>query len=352
MSPADRSLRILLFGVIAAFAWLVAPFADALLIAAVVTILAWPAYSVLRRRMPKRRSLATALTVIGLTVGVLLPLTVLFVFVGRELVALVNELVAVLQGGSLSATIDGLARSRVVRWAAEYAGGTEALFAAMRSASQSMALAVAGAITQNVPGLVSVTAFAVLKVTIFYLALTTMLHRGDEFARWALRVSPLERVHTSDLFAVFAQFARNVVLAGVVSGAMQGTVAAIGYRIAGLERPLLLGALTGVLAYIPLVGTALAWVPITLLLLVQGESGAALFVVIWSIALTGTVDNFIKPILVRGRSNVPTLLVFLGVFGGLAWFGVIGLLVGPVIVAMLLALLHIYGESIRSGSTV
>ncbi len=87
--------------------------------------------------------------------------------------------------------------------------------------------------------------------------------------------------------------------------------------IAGVERAFLFAVLTGVLAFVPVVGTALAWLPVALLLLLEGRAGAAGFVVIWSIGLTGTVDNPVKPLIVRGRSDMPTLLVFLGVFGGL-----------------------------------
>lgn len=349
MLNSAQALRLLLLGVIAAFLWMIRPFADALLIAAVVSILAWPSYSALVKRLHQRRTLATFLTVTALTLGILLPLTGVFFFVGRELVLLINQVVATIQSGSWNTTLDQLGQNRWVLWGANYAGGSEALISATRDAGQSIVLNVASTVTQSVPNLLSITAFAIIKVTIFYLSLTTLLHRGDELATWALRVSPLEPKHTTELFAVFSQFARNVVLAGIVAGATQGAVATLGYWIAGVDRPLLFGVLTGILAYIPMVGTAMAWVPLSLLLVARGEVGVALFVVLWSIFLTGTVDNFIKPIIVRGHSNVPTALVFIGVFGGLAWFGVIGLLVGPVLVAMLLALFQIYESNLLQG---
>jgi predicted PurR-regulated permease PerM len=123
-------------------------------------------------------------------------------------------------------------------------------------------------------------------------------------------------------------------------------VAGLGYWLGGVDRPLLFAVLTAVLAFVPVVGTAAAWVPVSLLLLLEGHSGGALFVTIWSLALTGTIDNIVKPLIIRGRSSMPPLLVFLAVFGGLLWFGVMGLLVGPVLMALLLALLHIYAESL------
>ncbi len=345
---ASRSLalRVLLFAALGAVAWLVAPFADVLLIASVVAILAWPLHAWLARVVRAPRAIVTALTVVALTIGVVSPVAGLVWLVSRELTLLANQLATELDRGDLTAWLAGLSRIPVVSWLVEQAGGSAAVLDATRNAARDGLLGVAADTGQFVPGLVGGTARAVIKIAIFYLALATYFHRGEALGRWALRVTPLSAAHTARLFEVFAQFSRNVVLAGLAAAVTQGFVAGLGYWIGGVERPVLFAVLTGVLAFVPLIGSAVAWVPIALLLLLQGHSGSALFVVIWSMAVTGTVDNIVKPLIVRGRSDMPALLVFLGVFGGLLWFGVIGLLVGPVLIALLLVLLRIYEESL------
>lgn len=344
LSTAPLTIRILLVTALAATLWLVRPFLDALLVATVVAILAWPLHLWVEARVRRPRVLSTLLTVTSLTVGVVVPVAVLSWLVSRELGALVTQLASELDGDELRGWVSQATELPLVRRALDAAGGGPVVTEALRTAARDGLLAVGRDVGQVVPGLFGVTARAVLDVCIFFLALATFFHRGSELRGWANRALPLAEAHTTRLFAVFTEFARNVVLAGIVAAAVQGAVAGVGYALAGVERAFLFAVLTGVLAFVPLVGTAMAWVPVALLLLLQQRPGAALFVVVWSIGLTGTVDNVVKPFIVRGRSDMPTLLVFLGVFGGLTTFGVIGLLVGPVLMALLLALFRIYEE--------
>lgn len=338
-------LVVLLVAVSLGALWLVRPFLDALLVALVVWVIVWPTHRAIVARLGGRENLGALATVSGLTLGAVLPIVGLGVIVTRELVVLANMIVARIRFGSLDALLEKALTFRAVRWLAEQAGGPEAVTSALESAVREGSVGVAAAVTQNVPDLVTLTATAVLKTVIFYVALLTLLTRGPSLRKWAMKVSPLTTTHTDRLGEVFSEFARNVVLAGVVAGIAQGLMATLGYSLAGVERPLLFGVLTGVLAYVPLVGTAIAWVPLALLLVAEDRLGAAGFVVAWSLGITGTVDNLVKPLIVKGRSDVPMLFILLGVFGGLYAFGVIGLLVGPVALAMLLALIRIYAEA-------
>lgn len=343
--PATPALRILLLVAILACGWLVHSFLDALLIASIGAVLAWPLHTKLLRAT-RRPVVATVLTIGIVTVVVVGPATGLIWLVSREVVALARQLTSSLDTGNLDTFVGRVSGVPVVAWVVEQAGGAAALADSLRTAVQEGSASAGAAAGQLVPGIVGVTARVILKVVIFYLALASLVHRGVELSTWFTRVSPLPENHTRRLFQVFAELARNVVLAGLVTAAVQGAVAGAGFALAGVERPILFAVLTGVLSFVPLVGTAVAWVPVALLLLLQGRGGAALFVVIWSLALTGTVDNLIKPLIVRGRSHIPTLLVFLGVFGGLSSLGVIGAFVGPVLMAFMLTLLRFFDESL------
>jgi len=338
-------VRILLLA-LAATVWLVRAWLDAVLVAAVVAMLAWPLHERIAASLGRRRRLGTALTLLGLVLGLFAPLALLGLVVGREVVILANEVIDKVQLGTWDGYLRELLRAAPLQDLIRAAGGRTELTEQLEASARAGILTIATTVTGNVPGLLGVTATAVVKVVVFLLALTTFVHRGPEGIAWVRRVSPLSPDHTDRLLGVFAEFARNVVLAGLVAGMSQGLVATLGFWLAGVERTLLFGVLTAVFAYVPLVGTTLVWLPVALLLLAEGRPGAALFVAIWSLALTGTVDNLIRPIIVRGKSDVPLLLVFLGAFGGLGTFGVIGLLVGPVMVAVLLALFRIYEEEL------
>jgi predicted PurR-regulated permease PerM len=352
VTPPYRSppaLRVLMMVASGVAVWLASPFANALLVAAVVAVLAWPLHARLTRIPRLPRAFGTLITLLLVTVGAVVPVALLLWLVSRELAALATQLAAERDRESNQVWVTAARGVPAVAWLEAQAGGGGALAEAARTTSRDALLDAARNIGQDVPGLLGLTARAILNLIIFYVALATLFSRGEEFGAWVQRTSPLPPAQTTRLFSVFAEFARNVVLAGIIAAAAQGAVAGVGYWIAGVDRPVLFALLTGVLAFVPLVGTAAAWVPIALLLLLRGEVGAATFVAIWSLALTGTVDNFIKPFIVRGRSDMPTLLVFLGVFGGLIAFGLIGLLVGPVLMALLLALFKIHEEGRRAG---
>jgi predicted PurR-regulated permease PerM len=132
----------------------------------------------------------------------------------------------------------------------------------------------------------------------------------------------------------------------LLTALIQGTLVGIGFAIIGLPSPVVFGVLAAALALLPMAGTAIVWVPATLILMAQGRWGAAIFLGLWGALLVGLIDNFLKPMLISGRAEMPTLAAFLGVLGGLAAFGPIGMFVGPILLALTLALLR-YAEEHR-----
>jgi len=129
-----------------------------------------------------------------------------------------------------------------------------------------------------------------------------------------------------------------------VTALVQGTLLGVGFWVTGVPSPVVFGAVSAVASFVPFVGTALVWIPAAIYLWVQGVLWKTLFLVIWSLAIVGTADNFLRPLLVSGKSEVGTLTVFFGGLGGLAAFGFVGLFVGPVILALVLALLEFVDE--------
>jgi len=111
----------------------------------------------------------------------------------------------------------------------------------------------------------------------------------------------------------------------------------LGYWIVGLPAPVLLGIVTGLAAVIPF-GVGLIWIPAAVSLLAAGFWGKALFLTAWSLGVVGLIDNFLRPLFISGPARIPFILVFFGVMGGLLVFGPLGLVLGPVFLAVLLAL--------------
>lgn len=139
---------------------------------------------------------------------------------------------------------------------------------------------------------------------------------------------------------------RAVVYGLVLAALGQGAVAGIGYAVAGVSTPVLFGMLTAFLALIPM-GATLVWLPISLMLFINNEFIAGLGLLAWGFLAVSTVDNVIRPLVICGAGQTPFLIVLFGVFGGLTAFGAIGLFLGPVILAVMLA---VWRECFRSLS--
>lgn len=131
---------------------------------------------------------------------------------------------------------------------------------------------------------------------------------------------------------------RAVIYGFLVVALIQGVIAGIGYRIAAVNAPVLLGALTAMLSVLPLFGTALVWVPVAGWLLVSGDIWQGVFMLLWGMLMVHPIDNLLHPILISSSARAPFPVVFLGVLGGLAIFGLVGVVVGPVLLGSALVL--------------
>jgi len=132
---------------------------------------------------------------------------------------------------------------------------------------------------------------------------------------------------------------RAVVFGIVLTALAQGLLAGLGYWVAGVSAPVLWGVITALVSLIPFVGPVV-WIGLSLGLLAHGETQAALGLFLWGALVVSWVDNLIRPLVISGPTKIPFLLVFLGVLGGLNAFGLIGLFLGPVLLAVSVAIWH------------
>jgi predicted PurR-regulated permease PerM len=133
---------------------------------------------------------------------------------------------------------------------------------------------------------------------------------------------------------------RSVVYGILGTALVQGVMAGVGFLIAGVPGAALLALLTFFLSIVPM-GPPLVWLPAAIWLFQQGHTGWGIFMLVWGVGVS-SVDNFVKPRLISGRSNIHPVTVLLGVLGGLKLFGFIGLVVGPLILALFIALVRFY----------
>jgi predicted PurR-regulated permease PerM len=159
------------------------------------------------------------------------------------------------------------------------------------------------------------------------------------------RLIPVPEEHREQLFNHLASVTRGVFYGIGLTAILQGIMVGIGFAIAGLPSPVVFGVLAAILALLPAGGAAIVWIPGMLYLGATGHWGMATFMLIWGIVVS-TSDNFLRPILVARYAPVSAFMVFVGVVGGIGAFGTIGIVVGPVFLALVAAILEYFDEKI------
>ena len=190
-------------------------------------------------------------------------------------------------------------------------------------------------------------AFGILgNLTVMLFILFFFFRDGDEIAARAVPLLPVESPRRDRLIAHLKGVTEAVVLGTIITAIVQGILVGVAFWITGLPSPVVFGVMTAIASFVPFVGTSLVIVPATVYLaLTEGIWWKAIFMAAWGFLIAGTADNILKPMLIAGRAEIGTLPVFLGVIGGLAAFGMAGLFLGPVIVALALVLLRFAEES-------
>jgi predicted PurR-regulated permease PerM len=183
----------------------------------------------------------------------------------------------------------------------------------------------------------------VLSFTVMLFILFFIIRDGRAIARLGSALVPLPPGRREALADRLSAVTWAVVRGTVVTSIIQGLLLGVGFALAGMPAPVVFGVLAAVLSVVPFGGTALVWAPALVAVLLQGNYGQAVGIAVVGV-IVSSVDNFIKPMLISGRSPLPTLAVFIGVLGGLAAFGLIGLFLGPIVIALVLALIEFAKE--------
>ncbi len=171
------------------------------------------------------------------------------------------------------------------------------------------------------------------------------LRDGRNMLGRVVRLVPMEPVRRGDLLKLIGDTTRAVVYGEVMTAIAQGTLVGIGFAIAGLPSAVVFGVMAAFLALLPMVGTAFVWVPAVLYLAATSEWGWAIFMLIWGSGVS-VADNLLRPLLISRHAPVSILAVFVGVIGGVSAFGMIGVIIGPVLLTVIAALLRFLDETL------
>ncbi|HEX5049222.1 MAG TPA: AI-2E family transporter [Gammaproteobacteria bacterium] len=323
------------------FARMIAPFFEAIVLAAAFSGLLYPLYARLRRRVRREWLAALATTVLALIV-VVLPLTILVGVLTKEAVH-VSEVVAPWVDGKN----DARDLSRVVPEWLPY---------------RNQLLARAGeVVNQTGTFVVQRLSRATQSSVIFLLNLFVMLYamffffvRGGRLLAFLDEYTPLDSDDKRVIAAKGLAITRATLKSTLIIGALQGTAGGIAFAAAGIDGAMFWGIVMGVASALPTLGTALVWVPATLVLYLRGQPVVAFWFGAWCAVVVSGLDNLVRPWLVGNDAKMPDLLVLLSTLGGIAMFGAAGIIIGPVLAGLFLTSLEIFtatfGHELRRGA--
>jgi predicted PurR-regulated permease PerM len=321
------------------------PFVGAILWAALIAFLLFPVTLRVRRAARGRLGLAACVMTAAVGLGLVLPAVGIGLAFGSQAVDLGQRLGQVAQEYEIRSPQD-LTRlpvfGRLVDWVEGHspitAGQVQASFLHAVQAAVQFLLAHSRSVLFGAFGVIG-------NITLMLFVLFFYFRDGDQIAARGIRLIPLEARKKERLSRHVQEVTRAVVFGTLVTAIVQGTLIGIAFWITGLPSPVVFGVLAMVASFVPFVGTALVVVPAVIYLFAQGVAWKWIFMLVWGVVVAGSADNFLRPALVSGRAEVGTLTAFFGVVGGLAAFGMIGLFLGPVLLALVLALLQFAEET-------
>lgn len=337
-TTSDRLTTVLSYGALILLGYLVflivAPFAIPLAWSAVLAIFFSPVYEhVVKRSTPTR---AAVFCTLGVTLLLIVPVLMVLMYAGRQALEASSFFRQAFGSGSLLP-------QRVAEYLQKHLPASledADLLGPMRQGAERMA----GYIAARLGDLLKNLFAFVVNLLILLFALFFMFRDSGKIVRAARHLIPFDRDVQEEMLResrdlIFASVAVALLIAGI-----QGILGGVAFELTGLTAPVFMGVLIAFCSIVPVVGSAVIWIPAALWLGFHGHWGKALIVVAISGGLATVADNIVRPLLLRNRTRLNDLLLFVSILGGLDVFGLLGLVIGPTVVAAALGVLRVYME--------
>jgi predicted PurR-regulated permease PerM len=312
------------------------PFLVVLAIAAAFAVVLFPVYKWIRRRITGGVSWASALIT---TLLFFIVLGVPLYFIGAKVVSEAESLFHSLSNGGTGQ-----------QYINDLVGWLQTIFPGASDIPIKEKLGdIATFLTNSLGTIFTSTLNTIFSILLILLSLFYFLKDGEHFRDYLIKLSPLADRHDGMIFDKLSNAVSGVMRGYIFIALAQGLLLGIGLAIFGVPNPVLWAVLAGIASMIPSIGTAIVATPAILFLFFIGTPINAIGLLIWSLTLVGTVDNILQPIIVGKSIDLPPIAVLFSVLGGVALFGVAGLIIGPLTLSLFITLMSIYKEEYSSA---
>jgi predicted PurR-regulated permease PerM len=336
-TTSDRLTTVLSYGALLLLGYLVflitLPFLIPLAWSAVLAIFFYPVYLQLERRFSP--TWAAVFCTLGVTFLLIVPVLLVLLYAAREAIEASAGIRETLSTGGSSAVQDFL--NRLLQRLPESMQNID-LVGSLRQAAEKMATYAASSLGFLLRNVLSF----LVNLFILLFALFFVFRDGERIMRAVRHLIPFEPDIQGDMLKesrdlIFASVAVALLIAGI-----QGFLGGLAFELTGVRGPVLLGVLVAFFSIVPVVGSSLIWIPVSLWLVFNGHWGKALVILAICGGVAGVADNIVRPLLLRNRTRLNDLLLFVSILGGLEVFGLLGLVAGPTILAAALGIFRVY----------
>ncbi len=317
------------------------PFLLPISLAIVLATLCYPVFSWTCRKLRNQRSWAALLTCIWVTASIIIPFVVLLILVTGEVTDVYQQFQRKLESGDWQVFLtlqDNPYLRPLIDWTRQNIDlGDLDLIGSLGAALQQVSLFFLRQSTTILSGLFHVIVdFLIMLVCMFFL-----FRDGDRLMELLKTWIPLSEHFNQVIFKKFQEVAGATVIGTLLTALAQGVAGGLLYWLLGIPNALLWGCLTALFSLLPVVGTGIVWVPWAIFFFLSGSWIRGIILVAGGLAV-GMLDNVLKAILIEGKAEMHTLIVFLAIMGGIGYFGIVGMIFGPIIVALALTFLELY----------
>jgi predicted PurR-regulated permease PerM len=325
---------------------LVAPFLKPIIFSSILAIIFYPLQARIHRSIRNRHISALLSTIV-----VILLITLLSIFLGRAIVSGLGEIYQSLRGSGegrerLSLFIVQFI-DRAIAWTSGYVPiSAPDLQKALLTQVEKV---VAGLVAVTAGAFQSITSLAVNALMTFFI-LFFLLRDGRSMLRRGAVILPLKPNQVTRLYRCVKDTLNAIVYGTLAIAAVQGTLTGLAFWVLGVSSPVIWGVVTTLCALLPIVGTTFVLLPAMFMLILSGHWVKGLILLIWGIFVVHPVDNVLRPYLIGEHTKLSTLYVFFAVLGGLKTFGGLGVFIGPLVLAVTVALFRFLREEKRAGT--
>lgn len=337
-------LLLVFIGAVAVLLALLWPFRHSIILAAILALLMAP----LRKRMLSllggSRFVTAALLSTATLLFIVLPTATLVVILANEAGTVIEAGVHWFNDGGMAAFLGWFRSLGLPDW-------LQAIVAKIPFDPQELKTSLVGAAGGVGKGILSIgrgfagqmTSF-LAQVVMLLLFLFYFLAEAERVVKGLRRLSPLRRCQEHELAERLKMVTRSILAGGVAAGLSQGLATAVGLWIVGVDA-LFWGMVAIVASLVPIIGLALIHIPFVLYLFVQGSNGKAVFLLCWWLLVVSTVDNVVRPFFISGSAQLPLLMIFVSIVGGVLLFGPLGIIYGPVTMSLCLVIFQVFIEA-------